>query len=118
MVKVSDRDRLVTSNPVPLKIHRERARFTLNLSRAQTSSRWCGVVGEGVPAQVSSSSLDGGSKLRGPSPKQVAEQCDVNIHSLTDSFGGLEERCSHLSVYINLFATPFFYSRTFWMSLK
>ncbi|GFU62909.1 uncharacterized protein TNCV_4591491 [Trichonephila clavipes] len=37
---------------------------------AQTSSHWCGVeVKTGVPAQVSSSSLDHGSKLRGPSPK-------------------------------------------------
>ncbi|GFU57657.1 transposable element Tcb2 transposase [Trichonephila clavipes] len=50
----------------------------------------CFVTGEGVPAQVSSTSLDHGSKLRGPSPKspRVAEQCDVNIQSinqLTDS---------------------------------
>ncbi|GFX52772.1 retrovirus-related Pol polyprotein from transposon TNT 1-94 [Trichonephila clavipes] len=36
----------------------------------QTSSHWCGVeVKTGVPAQVSSSSLDHGSKLRVPSPK-------------------------------------------------
>ncbi|GFV01997.1 hypothetical protein TNCV_1551511 [Trichonephila clavipes] len=41
-------------------------------------------LGEGVPAQVSSTSLDHGSKLRGPSPKspRVAEQCDVNIQSI------------------------------------
>ncbi|GFV06629.1 hypothetical protein TNCV_2949511 [Trichonephila clavipes] len=38
-------------------------RCTLNLSRAQTSSRWCGgVVRRGVPSQVSSTSLDHGSK--------------------------------------------------------
>ncbi|GFU05287.1 hypothetical protein TNCV_964711 [Trichonephila clavipes] len=38
-------------------------RCTLNLSRSQTSSRWCGVVvRRGVPAQMSSSSLDNGSK--------------------------------------------------------
>ncbi|GFX85975.1 hypothetical protein TNCV_3719191 [Trichonephila clavipes] len=37
---------------------------------AQTSSHWCGVeVRTGVPAQVSSYSLDQGSKLRSPSPK-------------------------------------------------
>ncbi|GFV42680.1 hypothetical protein TNCV_840351 [Trichonephila clavipes] len=38
-----------------------------------------------VPTQVSSTSLDHGSKLRGPSPKspRVAEQCDVIIHLLT-----------------------------------
>ncbi|GFX97535.1 hypothetical protein TNCV_2840951 [Trichonephila clavipes] len=49
---------------------------------AETSSRLCGVEvrrGE-VLAQVSSSSLDHGSKLRGPLPK--AEECDINIHSL------------------------------------
>ncbi|GFW30029.1 hypothetical protein TNCV_1593471 [Trichonephila clavipes] len=34
-------------------------------------SRWCGVevIGEGFPTQVSSSSLDHDSKLRGPSSK-------------------------------------------------
>ncbi|GFT56304.1 hypothetical protein TNCV_2468131 [Trichonephila clavipes] len=42
-------------------------RCTLNLSRAETSSRRCGVVvRRGVPAQVSSTSLDHGSKLRSP----------------------------------------------------
>ncbi|GFU80898.1 uncharacterized protein TNCV_1463831 [Trichonephila clavipes] len=36
---------LVTSySPVPLKIRRVGQRCTLNLSRAETSSRWCGVV--------------------------------------------------------------------------
>ncbi|GFV03937.1 integrase catalytic domain-containing protein [Trichonephila clavipes] len=45
------------------------------------------VLGEGVPPQVSSTSLDHGSKLRGPSPKspRVAEQCDVNIQSINQS---------------------------------
>ncbi|GFY22872.1 uncharacterized protein TNCV_2181331 [Trichonephila clavipes] len=36
---------LVTiSNPLPLKTHRVGPRCTLNLSRAETSSRWCDVV--------------------------------------------------------------------------
>ncbi|GFT24300.1 uncharacterized protein TNCV_3251761 [Trichonephila clavipes] len=36
---------LVTSlSPVPLKTRRAGQRCTLNLSRAETSSRWCGVV--------------------------------------------------------------------------
>ncbi|GFX00495.1 uncharacterized protein TNCV_2091451 [Trichonephila clavipes] len=50
---------LVTSSiPVPLKTRRVGQRCTLNLSRAETSSRWCGVVvRRGVPAQVSSTSL-------------------------------------------------------------
>ncbi|GFX54081.1 uncharacterized protein TNCV_2337171 [Trichonephila clavipes] len=47
-------------------------RCTLNLLRAETSSRWCGVVvRRGVPDQVSSTSLDHGSKLRDPSPKAL-----------------------------------------------
>ncbi|GBM78500.1 hypothetical protein AVEN_266025-1 [Araneus ventricosus] len=48
----------------------------------QTPSRWCGVEAwRGVPSQVSSSSSDRGSKLRGPSPNspRVASKRDVNI---------------------------------------
>ncbi|GFV24173.1 uncharacterized protein TNCV_4165201 [Trichonephila clavipes] len=76
----SGRDRTVaclvtSSSPVPLKTRRVGQRCTLNLSRAETSSRWCGVVvrGRGVPAQVSSTSFDHGSKLRGPSPKSLVQ---------------------------------------------
>ncbi|GFU40603.1 uncharacterized protein TNCV_3229981 [Trichonephila clavipes] len=44
-VKVSDHGRNVrSSSPVLLKARRVRQRCTLNLSRAETSSRWCGVV--------------------------------------------------------------------------
>ncbi|GFT85570.1 uncharacterized protein TNCV_4252971 [Trichonephila clavipes] len=35
---------VTSSSPVPLKIRRVGQRWTLNLSRAGTSSRWCGVV--------------------------------------------------------------------------
>ncbi|GFV81446.1 uncharacterized protein TNCV_51701 [Trichonephila clavipes] len=57
----------MSSSPVPLKTRRVGQRCTLNLSRAETSSHWCGVViRRGVPAQVSATSLDHGSKLRGP----------------------------------------------------
>ncbi|GFY08931.1 uncharacterized protein TNCV_4661231 [Trichonephila clavipes] len=72
VVRVLDRGwRIMSSSRVPLKTRRVGERFTLNLLRAQTSSRWCGVVIKrgGVPAQVMSSSLDHGSKLRIPSPK-------------------------------------------------
>ncbi|GFX11302.1 hypothetical protein TNCV_2803661 [Trichonephila clavipes] len=45
VIKVPDRDWLVTSSiPVPLKTRRVGERCTLNLSRAQMSSRWCCVV--------------------------------------------------------------------------
>ncbi|GFV77029.1 uncharacterized protein TNCV_690991 [Trichonephila clavipes] len=35
---------VTSSSPVPLKTHRVGQRCTLNLSRVETSSRWCGVV--------------------------------------------------------------------------
>ncbi|GFW94976.1 uncharacterized protein TNCV_1464741 [Trichonephila clavipes] len=45
MVKISDHGRhVMSSSVVPPKTHREGERCTLNLSRAQTSSRWCGVI--------------------------------------------------------------------------
>ncbi|GFV50725.1 hypothetical protein TNCV_2213861 [Trichonephila clavipes] len=45
VVKVSDRGWFVTSSsPVPLKTRRVGERCTLHLSRAETSSRWCGEV--------------------------------------------------------------------------
>ncbi|GFS94360.1 uncharacterized protein TNCV_2014011 [Trichonephila clavipes] len=44
-VKVSDHGRHVMSSiSVPLKTRLVGERYTLDLSRAQTSSRWCGVV--------------------------------------------------------------------------
>ncbi|GFX07284.1 hypothetical protein TNCV_2972611 [Trichonephila clavipes] len=45
MVKVSDHGRhVMSSSPVPLRTHRVGQRCTLNLSRDETSSRWCGDV--------------------------------------------------------------------------
>ncbi|GFX23201.1 uncharacterized protein TNCV_4559831 [Trichonephila clavipes] len=35
---------VTSSSPVPLKTRRVGQRCTLNLSRAETSSRWCGMV--------------------------------------------------------------------------
>ncbi|GFX10336.1 uncharacterized protein TNCV_1867311 [Trichonephila clavipes] len=35
---------VTSSSPVPLKTRRVGQRYTLNLLRAETSSRWCGVV--------------------------------------------------------------------------
>ncbi|GFS80916.1 hypothetical protein TNCV_126591 [Trichonephila clavipes] len=66
--------------PVPQKTRRVGQRCTLNLSRAEMSSRWCGVVvRRGVPAQVSPSSFDHFSKLRGPSLKALVK---LNIATL------------------------------------
>ncbi|GFX62407.1 hypothetical protein TNCV_1381321 [Trichonephila clavipes] len=68
-VKVSDRGwRVMSSSRVLRNTSRVGARCTLNLLKAQTSSHWCGVV---VSAQVTTSSLDHGSKLRSPSPKAL-----------------------------------------------
>ncbi|GFV68965.1 hypothetical protein TNCV_3988821 [Trichonephila clavipes] len=45
VVKVSDHGWLVrSSSPVPVKTRRVGQRCTLNLSRVQTSSCWCGVI--------------------------------------------------------------------------
>ncbi|GFY21474.1 uncharacterized protein TNCV_1166221 [Trichonephila clavipes] len=45
VVKVSDHGRhVMSSSPVPLKTRRVGQRCTLNMSRAEMSSRWCGVV--------------------------------------------------------------------------
>ncbi|GFX71041.1 uncharacterized protein TNCV_3648061 [Trichonephila clavipes] len=45
VVRVSDHGmHVMSSSPVPLKTRRVGQRCTLNLSRAETSSRWCGVV--------------------------------------------------------------------------
>ncbi|GFT24889.1 uncharacterized protein TNCV_3021731 [Trichonephila clavipes] len=74
VVKVSDIGRhVMSSSPVPLKTSHVGERCTLNLSRAQTSSSLCGVGvrRRGASSQLSSSSLDHGSKLRGPSPKAL-----------------------------------------------
>ncbi|GFU49899.1 uncharacterized protein TNCV_4686561 [Trichonephila clavipes] len=75
----------VTSlNPVPLKTRRVRERCTLNLSRAQTSSRWCsvvvrrGVASSGVVHVILPWFKNTWSVAKSP---RVAEQCDVNIHS-------------------------------------
>ncbi|GFV46112.1 uncharacterized protein TNCV_1256681 [Trichonephila clavipes] len=38
---------VTSSSPVPLKTRRVGQRCTLNLSRAETSPRWCGKLGEG-----------------------------------------------------------------------
>ncbi|GFU05862.1 transposable element Tcb1 transposase [Trichonephila clavipes] len=55
-----------------MKTRRVGERCTLSLSRAQTSSRLCGaVVRRVVPPQMSSSSLDYGSKLRSPPAKAL-----------------------------------------------
>ncbi|GFW51806.1 uncharacterized protein TNCV_1187381 [Trichonephila clavipes] len=73
VVKISDHGRhVMSSSPVPLKTHCVGHRCTLNLSRTEMSSRWCGVViRRGVETQVSFTSLDHSSKLRGPSPKSL-----------------------------------------------
>ncbi|GFY28838.1 hypothetical protein TNCV_4719711 [Trichonephila clavipes] len=82
VANVSVRGWLVTSlSPVPVKTHRVWERCALNLSGAQTSSRLCGAV-----------VWRKGCQLRFHSPwfqitvaksPRVAEQSDVNIHSLT-----------------------------------
>ncbi|GFU47808.1 uncharacterized protein TNCV_4465501 [Trichonephila clavipes] len=73
------------SSPVPLKTHRVGQRCTLNLSRAETSSRWCGVVvrrggaSSGVVHVTRPWFKITWSVAKSP---RVAEQRDVNIQSI------------------------------------
>ncbi|GFT28263.1 uncharacterized protein TNCV_645891 [Trichonephila clavipes] len=73
VVKVSDHGRhVMNSSPVPLKSRRVGKRYTLKLSRAQMSSRWCGAtVRRGGASSGDVSSHDHGSKLRSPLPKTL-----------------------------------------------
>ncbi|GFU18494.1 hypothetical protein TNCV_3787541 [Trichonephila clavipes] len=71
---------------VPQKTHRVGQRCTLNLSRAEISSRWCGVVvrrGFQLRCRPRHLTIFKISRSITKSPR-VAEQCDVNIHSLGD----------------------------------
>ncbi|GFW26670.1 uncharacterized protein TNCV_2850601 [Trichonephila clavipes] len=70
---------------LPLKTRRVGQQYTLNLSRAETSSRWCDVVvrrggaSSGVVHVTCPRFRIAWSVAKSPC---VAEQCDVNIHSL------------------------------------
>ncbi|GFV94500.1 uncharacterized protein TNCV_3047931 [Trichonephila clavipes] len=44
VIKSNHGNHVMSLSPIPLKIRRVGQRCTLNLSRAETSSRWCGVV--------------------------------------------------------------------------
>ncbi|GFX72617.1 hypothetical protein TNCV_4062131 [Trichonephila clavipes] len=70
---------VTSSSPMALKTRRVGQRFTLNLSRAETSSRWCGVVGEGVPTQVSSTSLDHGKRFGSDEKLEKAVTIWLNV---------------------------------------
>ncbi|GFY05992.1 uncharacterized protein TNCV_3862961 [Trichonephila clavipes] len=72
----------MSSGPVPLKTHRVGQQCTLNLSRAETSSRWCGVVVKRGRCQLRCRPRHLTVLGLAESPR-VAEQCDVSIHSLT-----------------------------------
>ncbi|GFU00715.1 uncharacterized protein TNCV_4818731 [Trichonephila clavipes] len=83
-----------SSSPVPLKTRRVGQQCTLNLSRAETSSRWYGVVVRRGGA------CSGVVHVTWPwfkitwsvtkSPR-VAEQCDVNIQSIKSI--GVKDDC-------------------------
>ncbi|GFV84256.1 uncharacterized protein TNCV_3039161 [Trichonephila clavipes] len=74
----------MSSSPVPLKIRRVGQRCTLNLSRAETSSRWRGVVVRRGDASSGVVLVSGPwfkiTSFVAKSPC-IAEQCDVIIHS-------------------------------------
>ncbi|GFV35360.1 hypothetical protein TNCV_3203921 [Trichonephila clavipes] len=72
----------MSSSLVPLKTRRVWGRCTLNLSRAQTSSCWSGVVVK--RSQLKYRPRQRWSKISRSVSKSpgVADQCDVNIQSL------------------------------------
>ncbi|GFX06988.1 putative RNA-directed DNA polymerase from transposon X-element [Trichonephila clavipes] len=93
---------VTSSSPVPLKTRRVGQRCTLNLSRAETSSRWCGVlVRRGVPAQVSSTFIDHGSKLRGPSPKALVQLISATL-IFTHSLGAAWPKLAHAPLKLTI----------------
>ncbi|GFV54816.1 uncharacterized protein TNCV_3683411 [Trichonephila clavipes] len=79
---------VTSSSPVPLKTRRVGQRCTLNLSRAETSSRWCGVVvrrggaSSGVVHVTWPWLKITWSVAKNP---RAAEQCDVNFQSINQS---------------------------------
>ncbi|GFV69073.1 hypothetical protein TNCV_2929021 [Trichonephila clavipes] len=67
MVEVSDHGRhVMSSSPVPLKTRPVGQQCTLNLSRTETSSRWCGEVVRRGGASSGVVHVNIGSQLRGP----------------------------------------------------
>ncbi|GFW14367.1 uncharacterized protein TNCV_3327801 [Trichonephila clavipes] len=86
VLKVSDHVwHVMSSSPVPLKTDRVGQLCTLNLWKAETSSRWCGVVfrrggaSSGVVHVTRPLFKITWSVAKSP---RVAEQCDVNIQSV------------------------------------
>ncbi|GFU75667.1 hypothetical protein TNCV_1488751 [Trichonephila clavipes] len=74
---------VTSSSPVPLNTLHIGERCTLNLSRAQTSSCWSGVVVKRRQMKYRPRHLTmvQNYEVVSKSPR-VVEQCDVNIHSL------------------------------------
>ncbi|GFV73236.1 uncharacterized protein TNCV_4197211 [Trichonephila clavipes] len=64
---------VTSSSPVPPKTRRVGQRCALNLSRAEMSSRWCGVVVKrsGCQLRRRPRHFTMVQKLRGPSPKAL-----------------------------------------------
>ncbi|GFX92527.1 hypothetical protein TNCV_710321 [Trichonephila clavipes] len=74
-------------NLIPLKTRRVGQRCTLNLSRAQTSSRWSSRRGNAGSGVVLVTFREFEIKRSFTKSSRVAEQCDVNIHSLHSRVG-------------------------------
>ncbi|GFW23347.1 hypothetical protein TNCV_3804461 [Trichonephila clavipes] len=90
----------MSSSPVPLKTRRVGQRCTLNLSRAETSSRWCGViVRRGVPTQDKYNQLFdvlSGSKVTAEFPMSFACENikDFQLHFEEWFSGGFQGKSS------------------------
>ncbi|GFY04427.1 hypothetical protein TNCV_4415151 [Trichonephila clavipes] len=92
-------------SPVPRKTRRAGVRCTLNLLRAQTSCRWCGVVVRRGGCQLRCRPRHLTTKMTRSTVKsrRVAEQCDVSIptRSLTYTLKFRNKNPSFKSVYLD-----------------
>ncbi|GFU97181.1 uncharacterized protein TNCV_3308851 [Trichonephila clavipes] len=73
---------VTSSSSVPLKTRRVGKRCTLNLSRAETSSHWCGRRGGGSSGVFHVTSPWFKITWSVAKSPRVAEQCDVSIQSI------------------------------------
>ncbi|GFS61266.1 uncharacterized protein TNCV_3104971 [Trichonephila clavipes] len=94
----------MSSSPVPLKTRHVGERCTLNLSRAETSSRWCSVVVRRGVCQLRCRlrhlTMVQNDESVDKSPR-IAEECDVKNHSLRGTRTRTRDHRLRVSDYIH-----------------
>ncbi|GFW93993.1 hypothetical protein TNCV_4813111 [Trichonephila clavipes] len=80
---VSDHGKhVMRSSTVPPKTRRVGERCTLNLSRAQTYSRWCGVLAQGLWSRTGAWSVAGSSSGDTEDPPCRGGRCPLDLSRL------------------------------------